>query len=61
MIQMLILSVIAKLRIRILEMINDKEKCLCFDTHTKQAILSIIDAVCAEVTMEELKNNRRNQ
>ena len=55
MVQMLVLMIIATLRGKILEQINQKENILCFDTHTKQAILSIIEDCCSETAMEEIK------
>lgn len=55
MIQMVVLMIIAILRGKILERINDKENVLCFDTHTKQAILSIIEECCEETAIEEIK------
>lgn len=55
MLQMVVLMIIATLRGKILERINDREKLLCFDTHTKQAILSIIEECCEETAIEEIK------
>lgn len=55
MLQMVVLIIIATLRGKILERINAREKILCFDIHTKQAILSIIEECCEETLIEVIK------
>ena len=54
MIQMLIMM-ITKIRGKILERIKDKENVLCFDTHTKEAIITIIEDCCRETAIEEIR------